>query len=287
MALNILCWREVFGLLSPNFLEVDFFDVGQGDSAFIQTPEGHQILIDGGPGSMVLERLAEKMPFWDKDLDLVILTHPEKDHMSGILDVLERYKIDHFLWTGVAKGGAENKHLATLLNKAQEPSKTFLAALTEGQPTKVITADAGKDIKAGNALIDILYPFESLAGKEVKATSNDTSVVLKIIFGKNSFLFTGDSGFKTEDQLAYLNELASLESNVLKVAHHGSKYSTSEAFLTNVSPETAVISVGKNSYGHPTAEVLQRLEKFGIKVLRTDTAGDIQMLSDGNKIIIR
>lgn len=262
MALNFFAWQEVFKLESPQVLKVDFLDVGQGDSIFIETPQKHQILIDGGPNSNVLQKLADRMPFWDKEIDLIILTHPEKDHMAGILDVLQRYKVDYFLWTGIVKNNAENKKLVEILK--------------EKNTIKVLTASVGEKIKAGNAEIDILFPFVNLAGKEIKNTSNDDSVVTKLIFGKNSFLFTGDISSVAG------KKLENISADVLKVAHHGSKYSTSDSFLENVRPEYAVISVGKNSYGHPTSEVLQRLKKYDIKVLRTDQFGDVNILSDGN-----
>ena len=276
-------WKEVFALSSTKLLKVNFLDVGQGDSAFIETPEGHQILIDGGPGATVLQKLSSLMPFWDKTIDVVILTHPESDHMQGILNILQRYKVDYFLWTGVIKNDAENKKLAVLLEKAKTPQSSLLAAMSNFTPTKVLTVSAGQEIKAGNVLIDILFPFENLAGKEFKNTSNDTCVVSKITYGTESFLFTGDIDSTAEKQL--VNSKENIISNVLKVAHHGSKYSTSDLFLENVKPEFAVIEVGaKNTYGHPTPEVLQRLEKFGIKMFRTDTNGDIEFVSDGNNI---
>lgn len=289
LALNVFIWQEVFALAKHNYLKVDFLDVDQGDSIFIKTPENHQILIDGGPDSKILQKLAERMPFWDKTIDLVILTHPEKDHMQGLLDLFLRYKIDYFLWTGIIKNNAENKKLVSILNEMRQPRQPrhyfgaggalFPAAKT----TKVITASTGQEIKAGKILIEILYPLENLAEKELKDTSNDTSIVLKLIFGKDSFLFTGDISSSAEKELADSKE--SIESDVLKVAHHGSKYSTSDLFLENVKPKIAVISVGKNNfYGHPTPEVLQKLENFGIKVMRTDIDGDVEILSDGKNI---
>lgn len=256
--------------------------MGQGDSAFIETPEGHQILIDGGPTSDVLQKLSQRMPFWDKEIDLVILTHPEADHMQGLLSVLQRYNVDYVLWTGIKRNTPEFAKWQGALDSAQK-SKTFLASLGFGQAgTKVITADEKTKIKAGNAKIDVLYPSKNLSGKELKNTSNDTCVVAKLIYGKDSFLFTGDISDKAEKELA--GEGISLKSDVLKVAHHGSKYSTSDLFLQGVKPEYAVISVGKNSYGHPTPEALQRLEKYDIKTLRTDQLGDIEFVSDGNNI---
>jgi beta-lactamase superfamily II metal-dependent hydrolase len=150
---------------------------------------------------------------------------------------------------------------------------------------KIIIAKAGQEIRAGNLLIDTLYPIKSLEGTELKASANDTCVVSKLVFGNDSFLFAGDIDSAAEKKL--VDNKADLNSDILKVAHHGSKYSTSDIFLAAVEPQTAVISVGaKNTYGHPTPEVLQRLEKFGIKMFRTDKDGDINFVSDGSNIKI-
>jgi len=275
--LNIFAWQEVFDLSGENNLKVYFLDIGQGDAVFIETPEHHQILIDGGPDSTVIEKLKDIMPPQDKTIDLVILTHPEKDHMQGLIDVLQRYKIDNILWTGVLRQTPEYQKWIEVLNEE------------EIQGAKITIGYAQKTVKAGSVLIDILHPSEDLSGPrgypELK-DSNDSSIVSRLVFGENEFLFTGDITSKTEEYL--LNNKAPLQSDVLKVPHHGSKYSTSDYFLEKVSPEIAVISVGKkNSYGHPTPEVLQRLEKFAIKVLRTDIDGDIEIISDGKIIQIQ
>jgi len=285
--LNVFAWKEVFSLTENNYLKVDFLDVGQGDSAFIETPEKHQILIDGGPDSTVLQKLQNLMPFFDRSIDLVILTHPESDHMQGLMEVLQRYKVDYVLWTGISRNTSEFKKWASILNQKEKKSASFLASMPFAKSaTRVITVNVGAKIKAGNAIIDILYPFENLSGKELKNTSNDTGVVSRLIFGKNSFLFTGDISSVAEKQLARGKNI--LASDVLKVAHHGSKYSTSDLFLENVKPKIAVISVGvKNTYGHPTPEVLQRLQNFGVKTLRTDQNGDIIIISNGENIFIK
>lgn len=268
--LNVYAWQEVFVLNLPHYLKVSFLDVGQGDSAFIQTPEGHQIIIDGGPSSAVLEKISQRLPIWDKDLDLVILTHPEKDHMQGLFDILKKYKADYILWTGVKKEDPEYNEWMKILSEQEKMG------------AKILISKAGQEIKLGNVLIDTLAPIESVEGKELKDTSNDTGTVSKVIFGKNSFLFTGDISNIAENKIIYLKE--NILADVLKIAHHGSKYSTSNYFLENVKPKFAVIEVGKNSYGHPTPEVLQRLNNFGIKVFRTDRDGDIEFVSDGNSI---
>lgn len=272
--LNFFCWKEVFALYSSNNLKVDFLDVGQGDSAFIKTPENHQIIIDGGPDSSVLRGVSKNMPFWDKSFDLVILTHPESDHMQGLLYILQRYKADYILWSGIKKTAPEYDAWLKVLEKQKKMG------------AKILIAESGQEIKAGDVLIDTLFPFESLEGREMKNSSNDSCVVSKVIFGKNSFIFAGDIDSKAEEEL--VNSGENISSNVLKVAHHGSKYSTSDLFLSAVRPGFAVISVGaENTFGHPTPETLQRLEKSGIKVERTDKNGDIEFVSDGKNILLK
>ncbi|MEK7541020.1 MAG: MBL fold metallo-hydrolase [Patescibacteria group bacterium] len=269
--LNIFVWQEVFDLTKTNNLKIDFLDVGQGDSAFIETPQMRQILIDGGPSPVVLQKLAKRMPFFDRTIDLIILTHPEKDHLAGLIEVLQRYRVSYILWTGVVRDTSEYQKWIDALTKEQK------------QGAKIITVKSGQIIKIGKIKIDTLYPFEDFSGKNLK-DSNDSSIVLRLVFDENEFLFTGDISSRVEK---FISEKVNLQSDVLKVSHHGSKYSTSALFLENVKPEIAVISVGKNSYGHPTPETLQRLENFGIKVLRTDQGGDIEIISDGNNIYMR
>ena len=265
-SLNILAWIVVFDLSKPRFLEVIFFDVGQGDAIFINTPKRQQILIDGGPTSAILEKLGKEMPFYDRTIDLIILTHPERDHLAGLLEVLEKYKVENILWTGVERDTTEYEEWQKLIKK--EGAKIYIVPSVQK-----ITME--KDI-----LMNFLYPSENLAGKELE-NSNDTSIVSHLVFGKNSFLFTGDISKSVEEKLI-IRENSCLDSDVLKVAHHGSKTSSSEEFIAKVSPEIAVISVGKsNSYGHPHQEVLETLKKYGIKILRTDQNGDIKIISDG------
>ncbi len=285
LVLNFVAWQEVFSLYGSHYLKVVFLSVGQGDAEFIETPEGHQILIDGGPNATVLGKLSENMPVWDKTIDLVILTHPESDHMQGILYALQRYKADYILWSGIKKSAPEYYAWMKIL------------AYQKNMGAKIIVAQSGaglpagrQEIKAGNVLIDTIYPLQSMEGKEMKSSSNDSCVVSKIIYGKNSFLFTGDIDTKAEKEIVgeiiWHGSGQDILANVLKVAHHGSKYSTSDLFLASVTPKFAVIEVGKNSYGHPTPETLQRLQNFGIKVLRTDINGDVTFISDGNNITL-
>ncbi|MBZ9572022.1 MBL fold metallo-hydrolase [Patescibacteria group bacterium] len=266
--INILAWIVVFDLNGPQFLEVTFFDVGQGDAIFIETPKFHQILIDGGPDSTILEKLGKTLPFYDRSLDLVILTHPEYDHMAGLIEVLKRYKVDFVLWTGVIRDTSEYEEWQKVIRK----EGTVIKIAESGQ--KILWESNPKNF------IDILYPFEDLAGQEIKR-SNDTSIVSRLVFTNNTFLFTGDISKSVEKKM--INREIDFNSNILKVAHHGSKTSTSEEFLKKVLPEIAVVQVGENKYGHPNSEVLEKLKFFDIKVLRTDLNGDIKIISDGIK----
>lgn len=271
--LNIFVWQEVFVLTGKQYLKVSFLDIGQGDSIFIQTPDYRNILIDGGPDSKVLGKLANKLPFWKRHLDVVILTHPDQDHLMGLFSVLQKYKIDYILWTGMVRDGANyQKWLEILARKQKEGSK-------------IIITNSNTKITSQGVLINTLNPVENIEGKYFGKTGNDTGIVSRLSYGKDSFLFTADVSSKIEDML--INSKINLVSDVLKVGHHGSKYSTSEEFLQAVGPSVAVISAGKdNSYGHPTPEVLQKLQKFGIKTLRTDMDGDVEIVSDGNNINI-
>ena len=265
---NILAWWVVYNLSQPQFLEVTFFDVGQGDAIFIETPKSHQILIDGGPDATVLEKLNEEMPFWDNTLDLVILTHPEHDHYGGLIMVLERYKVKNILWTGVLRDTAEYKEWEEVLERE---NANIIIAKT-GQRITWLRSDS-------NQYMEVLFPFENFKDKIVKDINN-TSIITKLIFGENYFLFTGDAYKSVEKEL--VDRGLNVDSDILKVGHHGSKTSSDEDFIREVSPDVAVISCGKdNPYGHPHPETLETLEKYGINVLRTDLNGNIKMVSDG------
>jgi len=273
MFTNFFVWQEVFGL-GGGELEVTFFDVGQGDSIFIETTEGHQVLVDGGPsGGRILEKLGDVMPVWDRSIDLIVLTHPDSDHLRGLLDVLDRYDVENILWTGVSRETGTFEKWVDKIEKEQ---------------TNIFIAQRGQVIKAGDAQLYVFHPFESLAGVSAEKGSNETSIVIKLVFGDNTFLLLGDISKKEESALLVRSDSAvSLSAQVLKIAHHGSKYSSSQQFLGIVSPEMAVISVGNNSYGHPTQEVLNNLNEFGINILRTDEKGDIKITANGSNLFIK
>lgn len=251
-------------------LEVDYLDVGQGDSILIKTPFEQNILIDGGPSSKVLSELGKNLAFFDKKIDLVVLTHPHADHVTGLVEVLRRYQVKKILLTGVT-----------------DTSPPYVSFLQEIADQKITTefATGTQDINLGQDLtLKILYPLKSLQGTSME-NLNNSSIVLKMIYKNNSFLFTGDADQQVEDDLLASQE--DLRAQVLKVAHHGSKYSSSPAFLAAVAPEDAVISVGANNeFGHPNLITLDNLQKIGAKIFRTDELGTIKIISDGTNLTI-
>jgi len=266
----VLVWTAVFAEAQKTenqLLKVTFFDVGQGDSIFIETPGGRQILIDGGPDNTVLGKLAKEMPFYDRDIDIVVATHPDADHIAGLVDVLENYDIGLVIDSGDFKGtGVFQEYLDILKERNYSYKK----------------ARAGDRIKIGEDIIlEILNPEEELHEK-----SNNNSVVIRMDYRDDSFLFTGDAERLVEYKLVRRGR--NIDVDVMQVAHHGSKTSSSALFLEEVRPELAVISVGENNrYRHPYSAVLENLEKYGIKVLRTDILGDIKFLSDGRGILVQ
>ncbi|OGF20661.1 hypothetical protein A2316_03910 [Candidatus Falkowbacteria bacterium RIFOXYB2_FULL_38_15] len=250
-------------------LVVNFFDVGQGDAILIKTPNNQKILIDGGPDNGVLAKLGRSLPFYDKEIDLVILSHPHTDHLIGLIEVLKRYKVKKILGTGVMHTTPE-----------------YLVWLEEinGQKIPLEIAIRGQSFDfGGETKLEILYPLENLAGQSVDDLNN-TSIVSKLTFKNNSFLFVGDAEFPIEEKLIASD--ADLKANVLKIGHHGSKNATSENFLEKVDPQNAVISVGANNkFGHPSGRVTNRLKREGVEILRTDEMGDIKFLGDGNNFV--
>lgn len=256
-----LIWSAVFSQIPGNILEVVFFDVGQGDSIFIETPNKKQVLIDGGPDKMVLEKLEEVMPFYDRTIDLMILTHPDADHLTGLLSVLEYFKVNHILVSGFENNTAVYQEWKKLIEERNIP-------VTLAQVGQRIVFPSGVEF-------DILWPDQSKM--ETISKANNASVVGRLIYNESEILLTGDIEKKIENLLSNQD----LESDVLKIPHHGSKSSTGYSFLKAIRPKISVISVGENNrYGHPHQEVLERLNNTAI--YRTDRNGDIKIFTAGN-----
>lgn len=253
--LALLVWWQQQDLQNTDIV---FLNVGQGDAILIQQGR-HQILIDSGKESRQLSsELGRYIPFWDRHIEIIIPTHPDADHIGGFAGLTKHYTLGRVLWTGV-EGESD------VYTKFQQ----------------VLTATVPKDrwqkIAAGSTIVlpqggelTVLYPYEIASGKAKDEDTNATSLVMRFQFGETSFLLTGDLA-EEEKVLGTVKPVT-----VLKAAHHGSKYSSSNTFLNMVSPEEVVISVGKNNYGHPSKEVLERITKTEAKILRTDQEGSIR-----------
>ena len=255
-------------------LTVAFLDVGQGDAIYIESPNGNQILIDGGPGKAVLRELSKVMSFYDRSIDVVLATHADQDHVGGLPDVLQKYQTDIFMETGVSGPSSSYEQLEK--NVADKNIKKILAR-------RGMVVDLGD-----GAILQILFPDRDPTGME----TNMSSIVARLVYGENEFLFTGDSPQAIEKYLVSLSQGQTfgtgavqgltLISDVLKAGHHGSKTSNSAEFVSAVSPQYAVISVGKdNRYGHPNQETLDTFTNFGAQILRTDQSGRVVLKSDG------
>ena len=257
---------------SSHFLTVSFLNVGQGDAIFIETPHGRQVLIDGGPNSGVLRQLSSVMPWYDRSIDVVIPTHPDADHIGGLIDVLERYTVGMIVQSSVQG--------TTPLSDALER----IIVDKKKQGTQRIEAQRGQIIDLGDgAYIEVFFPDRSVPNIE----TNTGCVVTKLIYGDTSFMLPCDAPAAIEKYLVSLDG-KSLQADVLKAGHHGSKTSSSIAFVGFVDPEYAVYSRGcKNSYGHPHENTIATFKDFGVTTLDTCTHGTITFVSDGQKVNLK
>jgi competence protein ComEC len=250
---------------SPH-LQVHFLDVGQGDAALIETPTGVQVLVDGGRDSSVLQELGGVMGIGDRKIDMVIGTHPDTDHIGGLIDVLKNYEVATILTTE-NKGDSQTAKLYEELKSAEG------AEIVYARRGQTFTLDA-------STTLHVLFPETDPSDLE----SNTSSIVFQLEYGSSTFMFTGDSPKSIEEYLV-LSEGEHLYSDVLKVGHHGSRTSTSEMFLDEVAPAIAVISAGKdNSYGHPHLEVTDALFNAGVTIFETAVEGTITLASDGVRV---
>ena len=264
---NFFIWYSVFAESRNGKLTIAFLDVGQGDSIFIDSPTGNQVLIDGGPNKKVLRELRKVMPFYDRSIDLVIATHPDADHITGLIDIVRRFDINAYMDPGIPNDTSNWQSL--------------ISTLSERKIENILVARRGMRVVLGSgAYMDILFPDRDMTG----ADTNDASVVARLVYGDSEFMLTGDSPQKIEEYLTQLNG-KNLKSDILKLGHHGSKTSSSAVFLSVVGPEIGIISAGENNrYGHPHKEVLDLLSKQKIKALSTAEDGTIIFKTNGDTI---
>ena len=265
IVINIFLFR--LDLQSSNRgLTFAMLDIGQGDSLFIESPTGTQILVDSGSPRKILSQLARVMSPFDRSIDAIIITNPDQDHIAGFLDVLKVYKVDKVFESGTLNDSKTYQNLEAEIKNKNIPN---------------ILAKKGMRLNiGGGARIDILFPDRDV----FDWSPNDGSIVAKLTYGKTLVMLTGDATTKTEKIILDKNSPAQLASTILKVGHHGSRTSTSTEFVKAVSPVYAVISNGKdNKYGHPHQDTLDVLSLFGAKIFRTDLLGTIIMKSNGEK----
>lgn len=269
---SLLIWSFALTIPDQN-VHVSFLNIGQGDAILIEKGT-QQILVDGGPNPQAtILALSKKMPFWDRQIDVAVLTHPDADHLSGLAQILDRYRIGYILSDNVTNDSPLYQDWLEVIQEQQIPS---------------VPAYAGQNIiVGGNVIVSVLNPQNTPAAVP-QEDLNDRSVVLRVQAGKVSFLLTGDLGTNAEKEL--IRDRASLKSTILKVGHHGSSSSTGDEFLRVVAPDIAVISVGQNNhYGHPNPQVFLNLQQQlgDNNIFRTDRDGTIEFITNGDKLWVK
>lgn len=264
---NLFIWHQIITGAKSD-LNLYFLNVGQGDSELVELPGEVQVLIDGGPDKTLLFELAEVLPSSDRYLDLVVMTHPQTDHFAGFSDLLDRYQVGAFILNG--------------RNGETEAWDNFRKKLKEKE-IPVILVEAGDKILYKESLLTVLSPDSALLGdKEL----NESSIILKLESEGIKALYTGDAGFRTENQIL-MSDVNILDVDVLKVGHHGSKFSSGANFLNATTPLISIIEVGKsNRYGHPADAALNRLKAAGSAIYRTDKNGTVHLVARDGQIAV-
>lgn len=270
-----------------NTFWIAFLNIGQGDSALIHFSDGDKMLVDCGPDRTVLSELGGQLPFWDRTIDTLLVTHPDRDHYGGCIDVLTHYNIKKIVTNG--------------RSKPYDPEWVEFDRLVKAEKAEVVALTSPMVWNVNGDTLEFLSPDPSFELDVRADDSNNYSIVFQLIHkvvpqvvrsrphfalrasrdkSVETFLFTGDMEIPLEDALIqkYCVEhilCPTLQADILKVGHHGSPGSTSEKFVSVVAPKQAIISVGKNKYGHPSQRVIKHLERIGVEVLRTDELGAI------------
>ncbi|MBL7058051.1 MBL fold metallo-hydrolase [Patescibacteria group bacterium] len=265
-----LIYYWLFVNLNAN-LSVSFLNIGQGDAILIQTPGEQNILIDSGDGVKIIEELSTKLDWFDRQIDLFILTHPHNDHIGGAIEVIKRYKVKEIMYTNVSY---------------DSPLYLALLSIIKEKNIKTLVIDAPININFGNnCALSIIYPFEDISAKEFE-NINNSSVVSRLDCENKKFLLAGDVELEIEEILVEAE--MDLKADVYKASHHGSDTSNGQAFLDLVQPEITIIQVGAdNTFGHPSLRTLNRLERIGSKVYRNDLDGTIELYINNGELLYR
>lgn len=266
---NIVLYDAIFGYFNRKQFSLYFLNVGQGDSELIQTRRA-AVLVDAGPNQKAATNLDAIMPAYRRTIDVAMITHPNADHMAGLLDILKRYRVRVLMVNGVADTSATYDAVMKAVHADNVP---------------IVYARAGERVSFENVSLDVLWPRLDLPipAQLPSNKANDTAIVSLVSYRSFKALLTSDVSQSVEQKL--LSVLSDID--ILKVAHHGSKLSTSDALLEKIRPSYAIISVGRNTYGHPTQDVLARLREIGSSILRTDMNGTIQATIEKGKLVVR
>jgi len=244
-------------------LTVDFLDIGQGDAILVRGPDGTTVLFDAGPDRTLLARLGEVLPFWQRSIDMIVITNPDKDHIAGFIPLLQTMTVGAVLEPGTSSVSATYRALKEEIARSQKEHGTRTFVARKGMHFAI----------GGGAEIDILFPDRDVSSWK----TNDGSIVARVAYGSTALLLTGDATKKTEALLGHLESV-----DVLKVGHHGSRTSTGERMVAMLKPKWAVISAGlQNKYGHPHQETIAVLKENDVTPLITYEKGTITFISDG------
>ena len=272
LVLCTVCGVALYGYLDAHRYEglllVSMLDVGQGDAILITDPTGYQLLVDGGPDNgQVVQQLEQVMPVFDRSINMIVLTHPDADHIGGLAGVLDRYTVDTIVDNGVPK--------------ATETANEFRRE-SQDEEVEILQLYAGQSIRTpGGVVFDVLSPYWN----NIEIETNDNSIVMIMRYGEVSYLLTGDIGSSIEQRLVESYTPQVLNSTVLKVPHHGSRFSSSLSFLKAVAPSMAIASYScENDYGHPAQASVRRYGYMSIPVYTTCDRGTFTLVSDGKEI---
>lgn len=267
--LSLIIWSAIFQRFDSQHFHLYMLNVGQGVAIYIRFPDGFDVLYDGGPDDRVLSELGRVMPAWDHEINLMIASHNHSDHLSGLIEVLERYEIEEIWTTGAKHNSATYRKFISAVDQSEAKTKTCYIEHCQ---------------KKGR--IWVLYPFNDLSGT-TPANQNNASLVVRIEYGQTSILLPGDVEKESEAEMVQFysdrgtNNHLTLQSDILQSPHQGSHSSSTKLFLQAVDPSDVIIAVGEgNQYGHPHADVLARYKSMGFNIYRTDQCGRIEVEAD-------
>lgn len=265
--LSLTLWYVAIHENRGNKMTVTFLNIGQGDAIYIESPTGTQVVVDGGPDRALMKEISAVMPWYDRHIDMLIITNPDKDHYEGFIPLLDKYSVD----AEMEPGTISKTETYNILEQKLKNKNIFKIVAIRGQ-----IVDLG-----GGAYLQVLFPDRDVSG----LSTNNGSLVMRLVYGDTSIALQGDSPQAIEDYLITLDG-ENLKSTILKAGHHGSKTSSSEEYVKAVSPQYAVISAGKdNKYGHPNKETIDIFNKLKIPYFVTFNEGRIKFVSDGKEFV--